>query len=473
MISADLFREVRPEFLRLLGTPAVRVYLDAADALEAESAMRSGALVRDEALAIVERAVERHLDVEIEGAAGDLPVRERARFVMERLVQCGWLAADDRTDYRRFILVEPNAALMLEVLRKMAWPGATVFSDDLVAACNLLHNTDAVRAEPWQTVEKCLESVRRGIQELRAVAKSVERHTRHQLEAQSLRENLEVVFDRYAEQVGRGAYSELVRARLPTRLPAAREAVLKMQSDADLLQRMAAEIQRREEGVEAVTATARALNRLEELAEALDRVVPAAEEVDRRTADFTRKSLARFRYLQEVTGERRAAVQGFFEAINARFAGRRIVDAEAGDVPGLLLSEAKILGGLESLYPVRLRHALGEVEALDDEISADHLDRSRRQLTATLRDSLTVARANRFAGEAFERFGGRVASGELLRCDDDLADLIACLLHAGAREAKFRVDLDRDLEVAEADRRRLDPVLGGTRLLERFELVKK
>jgi uncharacterized protein YPO0396 len=49
-------------------------------------------------------------------------------------------------------------------------------------------------------------------------------------------------------------------------------------------------------------------NRLHELAQSLDRVVPSADAVDHSTANFTRKSLARFRCLQEVTGKHRAAL---------------------------------------------------------------------------------------------------------------------------------------------------------------------
>src|SRR5438552_7676141 len=231
MLSVELFREVRPEFLRLLGSPASRVYVDVADALEVESTLRSGALPREEAIAIAERVVEQHAKVDIEEAIG-LEIRERARLVMERLLTARWLQPEDRADYQRFILVEPNAAIVLEALRKIARPGATVFSDKLVAACNALRNRHAFANEPWQTVEACLEDIRHGVQELRAVAKSIERHTRRQLGAQSLRENLEVVFDQYATQVGHTAYAELVRSRLPTRLPEARVQVDALQNDA-------------------------------------------------------------------------------------------------------------------------------------------------------------------------------------------------------------------------------------------------
>jgi hypothetical protein len=473
MLSSDLFREIRPEFLRLLGSPAARVYLDAVDEVEREAALRPGALTREEALALVERAVERHGEVEIEEASGQ-PVRERARIVLERLCAANWFVATDRTDYQRLVLVEPNASLMLETLRKIARPGAAVFSDKLVGACNALRNRDALYAEPWPTIQNCIEEVRHGEQELRAVAKSVERHTRRQLEAKSLRENLAVVFDEYTANVGRGAYAELVRSRLPTRLPEARDAVERLLNDADLLRKMADELARRD-GCELATSMSRVRNQLHHLAQALDGIVPSADEVDRRTADFTRKSLARFRYLQEVTGENRATVQAFFEKLNAQFAGRRVVDAEAeiSELPGMLIADIKLPGGLESLYTPRLRHALGEVEPLDDDVGEDVLERTQRQLAATLRDSLTVARANRFASEAFARHGSRVPSAELLHCDDDLADLIACLLHASARDAKFRVDIPRDIEDTSTDARQEDLVLAGTRRLERFTLAKK
>lgn len=130
MLSLELFREVRSEFLRLLGSPEARIYVDAADALEVESTLRSGALPREEAIAIAERVVEQHAEVDIEEASG-LEIRERAHLVLERLLAARWLQAEDRADYQRFVLVEPNAAIVLEALRKIARPGAAVFSDKL------------------------------------------------------------------------------------------------------------------------------------------------------------------------------------------------------------------------------------------------------------------------------------------------------------------------------------------------------
>src|SRR2546426_750011 len=61
---------------------------------------------------------------------------------------------------------------------------------------------------------------------------------------------------------------------------------------------MQAEVIRRD-GSEAAQAMARVRNHLQELEDKLDFVQPLADEIDRRTAEFTRLSLARSRYLQE------------------------------------------------------------------------------------------------------------------------------------------------------------------------------
>ena len=120
--------------------------------------------------------------------------------------------------------------------------------------------------------------------------KSIERFTRQQLEARTLGEIYGVVFDKYAEQVGHTCYAGLVRAQLPARLDAARERIQQILSDTDLLHKMQAEVMRRD-GSEAAPGMARVRNHLQELEDRLDFVQPLADEIDRRTAEFTRRSL--------------------------------------------------------------------------------------------------------------------------------------------------------------------------------------
>jgi hypothetical protein len=63
LLATQLFREVRPDFFRVLAGPLARLYVDALDALERETSQRNQGLDRAEALALVEQVVEQHEDL--------------------------------------------------------------------------------------------------------------------------------------------------------------------------------------------------------------------------------------------------------------------------------------------------------------------------------------------------------------------------------------------------------------------------
>ncbi|MCP5525108.1 MAG: hypothetical protein H7A46_26585 [Verrucomicrobiales bacterium] len=476
-LSVQLFREVRPEFFRILSGPLARLYVDVLDALEQEAGRRSGGLDREEALGIAEQVVERgehrpaeEADPVLHGA----DVRERARIVLEVLREAGWLEEPERSDWRRVMHLDANAALLLQTLRKMAFPDAAVFSDKLVSVCVALVNRNALAEEPWAQVESCVANLQTGLAELRGMARSIVRHTREQLSTTTLRENLAVLFDQFAERIGRACYAQLVQARLPSRLAEARRALEELEVNPGALERMQTEVLRRTPALSPETAMARVRQRLNDLAELLDQVEPLADAIDRRTAEFARRSQARFRYLQETTGENRARVQAFFETLNRHFAGRSVRDLEGLDLefPALRLHDPRIFGGLESLYTPRLRRAAGEIEPLGD-TDPDHEDRTLAELENTLRESLTVSRANGFVASLPGGRGARMDSVALLQervlNDEDIADLVACLLHAGSADARYRVEVPR--KEADADHGEFDRALNYR--VERFTLIKR
>jgi hypothetical protein len=165
-------------------------------------------------------------------------------------------------------------------------------------------------------------------------------------------------------------------------------------------------------------------------------------------------------------------VQELFEALNRHGAGRRVadLDAETIEFPALRIHEARLLAGFESLYMPRLRRTAGEIEPLDDEATEAQQGDALRRLHAAMRDSLTVARANRFVEELLPEAGTSIASEAIpLRCEEDLADLIACLLHAQSSGAHYRVELPRTQ--ADADAAEYDAKLNYR--LERFTLSRK
>ncbi len=481
-LAAELFREVRLGFFRVLAGGNAAVYVDVLDALEREASERHEGMSRDEALAIVSEVLARHpafaLEAdEFDGGPRDqfaaLPLREKARRVLDHLArpEIGWVLDEQLPNWERVIRFDAHGGTLLEALRKIARPDAAVFTDKLQGVCAALANHAALAEAPFVHLENCLALARGGLSELRGIEKSLKRLIERQREAATLGEIYSVVFDQYAEQVGRTCYAELVRAQLPARLDEARERVRALLFDTERLHQMQHEVMRRD-GLDPATAMARVRNRLDELARALDHVQPLADEIDRRTAEFTRRSLARSRYLQEVVGERRGQVQNFFEHINSAFAGRRLSDLdELADLPPLLLPDARLLAGRDSLYEPPRRRTLEENAPVDDEVTERMRDGAKAQLGSVVRDSLTVARANRLVEKLPGGKGTRFTSGELpVRNDDDLADVIALLLHAESGEARYRVEVPRTKDDAAPDAefdRKLDC------RLERFFVIKK
>jgi hypothetical protein len=478
-LATELFREVRPGFFRVLASSQADVYVDVIDALEREASERHEGMSREEALTIVSEVLGRHPDFAPNESEADspahfvgLPLREKARRVLDHLAspEIGWLLDEQLSNWDRVIRFDAHGVTLLEALRKIARPDAAVFTDKLQGVCAALANRTAFADAPFAHLENCLALARGGLGELRGIEKSLKRLTEQQREAATLGQIYGVVFDQYAEQVGRTCYAELVRARLPAKLDEARGRIRTLLADPELLHQMQHEVMRRD-GLEPATAMSRVRNRLDELTRALELVPSVADEIDRRTADFTRRSLARSRYLQEVVGERRGQIKEFFERINTGFAGRRLADLNGRvTLPPLLLPEARLLAGRDSLYEPPRRRTLEDNTPVDDEVSESQRDRAKAQLGAVVRDSLTVARANRLVGRLPGGKGARIATADLpVHDEDDLADVIAVLLHAESAEARYRIEVPHVLDglaVAELDRKL-------NCRLERFFIIKK
>lgn len=477
LLSTALFRETRGAgFFRLLSGKNAPFYVDVLDALESESADRPDGIAREEALGLIEDALQRHREFEFEGDEGEeappVDLRERARLLLDHLVRQHWLEEPPRRDWRRKIHFDAHGATLLAALRKIAWPDAAVFTDKLTGVCAMLADEAELSERPWQTVENCLSNVREGLIELRSMQKSVQRFTRRQLEEETLRGNLGVVFDDYSEQMSRSCYAALVRARLPMRLPdAVRRISERLADDPATLADMQTEVLRRHPELSAESARARVAAALEELIDLLERVLPMADEIDRRTADFTRRSLARFRYLQDVTGERRTELKSFFETANRLLAGRRLqrLNPSLPEFPDLLVPMVKLPAGLDSLYSPPHRRPSLEQDAFDDAVSAIDRESGLHDMQRTIRETLSVARANRFVQSLPGGKGERIESFQLDFSNSQPSDLIALLLHAEAPDARYRLDVLRAAD--ESSTPPLDQ-LHDVRV-ERFAIIKK
>jgi hypothetical protein len=472
-LARALFREVSSEFFRVLSSPQSNVYVDVLDSLEREASQRNQGVTRDEALAIAEETISTcgYSEIDVEGESSSAG---KARSVLDVLLASGWLHEEQRSDWQKLVYFDSSGALLLQALRKIAQPESVVFSDKIVNVCSTLANHEALASDPWPQIESCISSLQTGLSELRSMQRSIERHTRRQLVASTIKENLSVLFDQFAETIGRTCYSQLAYARLPSRLAAARRDLENLEADPELVSKMQIEITRRSRSESPETASSHVRLRLDELLGLLHQVEPLADEIDRRTAEFARRSQARFRYLQETTSENRARIQDFFERINSSFAGRRLIelDSEELAIPNLLVHDIHIPDGIDSLYNPRLHRSTSEIEPLED--AEDRAkDRTLAQLAANIRNSLTVSRANRFVESLPGKKGSRMSSSDMVRDyvhnDDDVAHIIACLLNSHTKEARYEIHLPRREQ--NADYAEFDCKLRYR--FERFTLVKK
>lgn len=475
-LAAELFREVTPEFFRVLAGPNAAIYIDILNALEQEATQNTDGLSREAALDILTEILARHPDFQLDGGEpsgldSQLPVRDKARLALDRLAKAGWLKAQTSTEWQKTVFFDEHGVTLLGALRKIARPDAAVFTDKLIAVCAALVNRTEMARNPWEHVKACEGNTRQGLSELRGMRKSVERLIRRQLEAKTMGENLNIVFDQYAEQIGHTCYAELVRSQLPGRLGEARDCLQQILEDTELLHRMQTEVLRRDPEADATGAIVKVRNELHELSHALDSVVPLADAIDTRTAEFTRRSHARFRYLQQVVGERREQMKELFQKLNTALAGRRFGDLEK--VPALPpppLPDARLPAGRDSLYEPPRRRVLEENPPLEDEAGENLRERTRLQMESALRDSLGVTRANRFVGRLPGGKGARIAAADLpVSNEDDLNDLIAVLLHGESSEAGYRVEVPRVEQVADEIAR--DRKAGCQ--LDRFYIIKK
>ncbi len=482
-LSTAVFRETRGVgFFRVLAGRNAPFYVDVLDRLDHESSDRADGIAREEAVAIIVETLEAHpdfdWDAELDGpeaAAREQDTRTKARAILEHLLKCRWLDEPPRRDWRRNVHFDAHASVMLAALRKIAWPDAAVFTDKLTGVCAMLANETELSRRPWETVETCLANAREGLNELRSMQKSVQRFTRLQMEEETLRGNLANVFDDYSEQITASCYASLVRARLPLRLPEAVGRIhQRLADDPGALDAMQTEVLRRHPDITAETARARVHQALDDLIDLLERVLPMADEIDRRSADFTRRSLARFRYLQDVTGERRTELRAFFECVNRRLAGRRVAKAAHNlpPLPDFLLPAIKLPAGLDSLFTPPARRTPVEQEAFDDgDVTDTDREAGLREMERVLRESLTVQRANAFVRGLPGTKGERIPSSDLppIEGEKPLADLIAMLLHSESAGAAFRIETDR-IE-SDAATPAVDALQGCS--VERFAIIKK
>jgi len=471
-LGSTLFSELSPKFFGILVSVNARVYLDVIDALEREMPARGDSLDRTEALEIIDRVLSLGLTyAEEDEEVDDADVGHPASMILRRLIAAKWLEEERRSDYRRTIYVEAAAQAMLEAFRTMVSQSVASFTGKLRLVCDRLAELRYPHSRLeliWEELKNCLAQTRAGLRELRLIRKQVERFAQRQLKTATLAEALDIIYNEFSQLITQQCYRELIHARLPARLREAMEGLNELERDDLALQKL------REDYIRTQPETERAsieiLRTIEDLSIALGDVEPSADRVDEGTADFARRSRSRIRYIQDVGSARRQQVKVIFDYVKDHLAGTRLTDLENR----LTLPSARLvddgLVGMSSLARTRQSPDPALRRPVVLPLTDEDREESLREMERNLRNALRLDRANRFV-DGLELESGQAMSSEAIpvRTEDDVLDIISCLVFATAGGANYRLETERSRNPSAAVL--LDKKAGFN--IERFELERK
>lgn len=471
MLGIRLFSELDPKFFGILTGPNARLYVDVIDALEREMPGRGDVLDYVEALAIIDGCTEnRSLQPEDDVESSDQA--QTSSVIYRRLIAAKWLEEEKHSDYRRTVFLDPAAQTLLEAFRTIVSQSIASFTGRLRLVCDRLAELRAPHSRTeliWEELKTCLAQVRSGLRELRLIRKQVERYTQRQLKASTLSEALDLI-DEFSQCFTQRCYRELIHARLPERLREAMAGLTELEQDDLALQRIREDFLRTETAPDAGRAMAEIVRTIEELSLALGDVEPTADRVDTSTADFARRSRSRIRYIQDVGSARRQQVKTIFDYVREHLPAPRLADLEEKlALPAPRLADTGLIG-VASLAPTRRLASRAARKPVAQELSDQDREESLREMERNLRNALRLDRANKFVARLGLAPGQKMRSSDLpIHAEDDILDVISCLVFAPAGGANYRLTTDREVQPAAPIG--FDGKAGFD--IERFELEKK
>ncbi|MGB8352368.1 MAG: Wadjet anti-phage system protein JetA family protein [Chthoniobacteraceae bacterium] len=472
-LGHSLFSEISPKFFGVLTGPNARVYLDVVDWIEREMPARGDAMERGEMLEIIDRVLasgavlQADAEEEVHEAEADHP----ASRILRRLITAGWISEEKRSDYRHIVTLEAAAQILLEAMRKILSDNVAAFTGSLRLVCDrleLLRYPHSRMELPWEELKSCLTEVRSGLRELLKIRKQVERYAQRQLKTVTIAEALDIIYNEFSTLITQQCYRELIHARLPERLRQAMEGLTNLEQDDLALQKLRDDFIRT--APDATGAMHEILRTIEELSLALGDVEPTADRVDTSTADFARRSRSRIRYIQDVGSARRQQIKTIFDYVREHLAHVRLGDLEDKfSLPPIRLAEVGLVGN-SSLAKSRKPTDAAARRQVALPLSEEEKEESLREMEKNMRNALRLDRANRFVDRLELKRGESITSDQMtIFAEDDILDVISCLVFAPAGGANYRLSTLRQMHPEE-------PVVmdaKGEFEIERFTVEKK
>ena len=446
-LSQQIFRDTPSRFFAVLTWRYGRLYIDALDKIESIQRHRHGVgLTRSELIQVCDDIIVNGIeDIELPEELEEDQSRITAPEMLRQMLQSEWLEEPKRSDYQRVYYLDSRAELLLECLRRMAYPEQVNFTDKLHLVCSRIMDKDAFDKHPLADLEACTDNLRYGLQELRSMQQGMARLTQRQLRSDSIKENLAVLYDDFSENIGQRAYKSLIALDIPVRIPQAREQLNQIHSNHTIIAKMELELQKRRPELTDKEVATQVQIALSNTSNMLDSVEPQAEAVDRRAADFARRSFARFRYLQEVSSGRRSEVRELFEKVNERYADCKLSALpEELELPNLKIPAVSLLAGIDSLFKPRATRAKGEQVPLNDFYDDDDSFYALEEMSNNINSSLTTIRANRFFRDLNVNTNGLASKDIPTDIDQWILNTVGLLLHSDTLESEYQINTPRD-----------------------------
>lgn len=451
-LSKHIFDDTPPDFFAVLTLRYGQYYIDALDKIEQIQRMRHGVgLTREELMHVCEAIIQGGVLTETKAEAeeeGEAEENITAAAMLRYMLKCKWLEEPKRSDYQRVYYLDNRAEILLDCLRKMAYPENVTFTDKLHLVCSRLQDPKSFTDHPLSDLESCIDNLKYGLQELRSLQQGMARLTQRQLQSDSLKENLHVLYDDFSENIGQRCYKSLVDLDIPFRLPLVRAKLDEIQHSPAVVAQMEIELQKRRPELSDGEASDRIARSLQEAVVMLESVEPQAEAVDRRAADFARRSFARFRYLQEVSSGRRSEVRSLFELINERYAECKMANLPDDlDLPNLNIPSVGLLSGTDSLFMPRASRQKGERTPLSEDFD-DMADSefAMDEMADNINSSLTTIRANNYYRTLTIPETGLRSDELKIESEEDILDIIGLLLHGETADSAYFVHSPREDE---------------------------
>jgi len=404
-LSNHIFDDTPADFFGVLTLRYGRYYIDALDKIEERQRLRHGVgITREELIDLCQRVIDAGSLSNVEAGAevagseegGEPEEKITAAAMLRYMLKCNWLEEPRRNDYLRVYYLDNRAEILLDCLRKMAYPENVTFTDKLHLVCSRIQDAEAFTTHPLSDLESCMDNLRYGLQD-----------------------------------IGQRCYKSLVDLDIPIRLPLVREKLDEIQNSPTVVAQMEIELQKRRPELTDQEVTERISRNLKEAMVMLESVEPQSEAVDRRAADFARRSFARFRYLQEVSSGRRSEVRSVFELINERYADCKMASLpEDLDLPKLNIPSVGLLSGTDSLFIPRTTRAKGERVPLTEYMDYDaDSEFAMDEMADNINSSLTTLRANDYYHSLKVPKKGLRSDKLKIESEEDILDIVGLLLH--------------------------------------------